>query len=311
MGKISRFVLEYLREIQAEVTQADGVYTVTFPPGRKRRFGGQRRFVFDPQKAQPHVELLEPGSPLLKLLLLDAKQWGGLGTYASKQLPAGTLVYTFQFTTFSSLKKRTAFFTATLGPDATAPRLHEGVPELFDEPAASDLEGPKALERIQNGLALVMPNVETAGRAFAAEAGHESADAFHKSLGRVNEYFEGLRQESFTEEARIKKRLGEIQSKLYFTEDGLRQIKLERERERLTKELYQLKQRRTQSEDRLSTDQQDHVERQRRRYEPKLVVRLVAATLVAEADPGRPSHQLAGAAAVAVEGPPVAAPAPA
>lgn len=304
-------MLDYLREIQAEVAQADGVYTVTFPPGRKRRFGGQRRFVFDPQKAQPHVELLEPGSPLLKLLVLDAKQWGGLGTYTSKELPAGTLVYTFQFTTFSSLKKRTTFVTATLGPDATAPQIHEGVPALFDEPTPSDPPAPKPVERIQNGLAMVLPKVETTGHAFAAEAVRESAEAFRKSLGRVNEYFEGLRQESFTEEARIKKRLGEIQSKLYFTEDGLRQIKLERERDRLTKELYQLKQRRTQSEDKLSTDQQDHVERQRRRYEPKLLIRLVAATLVAAADPGPPSNYLTGASAVAVEGPQVTPPAPA
>lgn len=280
-GKIRNFVLSYLHEIQADVAEADGVYTVSFPPGRKRRFGGQRRFAFDQEKAQPHVEFLEVGSPLLKLMLVDAKQWGGVGVAAPPGVEPGTLAFTFQLTTFSSLKKRTEFVTALLAPEATAPKLHDGIWAVFHEagPAATLA---KAVERVQNALPLVLPSVEAAGREFARDAVRESAEAFHKSLGRVDEYFHGLRQESASEEARIKKRLGEIQSKLYFAEDGLRQLKLERERDRLTQELYQLKQKRSLHEDRLTADHLEHAERQRRRHEPKLSVRLVAATLVTE-----------------------------
>lgn len=286
-AEIQEFVLDYLREIEAEVQQADGVYRVTFPPGRKRRFGGQRRFTFDPAKAQPHVEVLEPGSPLLKLLLLDAKQWGGIGVSAAPGFAPATLLFTFQLTTFSSLKKRTKFVTAALGPDATAPDLAEGIPSIFRESAA-DASYFRDVAKVQNGLAMVLPRVEQTAREFAKEAEKESAEAFYKSLGRVNEYFAGLKQETASEEARIRKRLGEIQSKLYFAEDGLRQLKLERERDRLTQDLYLLKQKRTQHDERLTTDQLEHVERQRRRHEPKLSVRLVAATLIT--NPAPPSR---------------------
>lgn len=280
-ARIRDFVLSYLDEIQADVHESGGVYTVDFPPGRKRRFGRQRRFVFDAEKSQPGVEVLEPGSPLLKLLLLDARLWGGLGIEYTDELPPGTIAYSFQFNTYSSLKRRTRFVTAILEPRATGPRLQEGVPDFGrTDPRIEAGQDAGAAKRMQESLALVMPTVESAARAFAQDAVRESHEAFRKYLGRVNEYFQGLRQESAGEEARIRKRLGEIQSKLYFTEDGLRQLKLERERDRLTQELYQLKQKRTQGEEKLSSDQTEHVQRQRRRHEPKLQVRLLGATLV-------------------------------
>ncbi|MBI2077695.1 MAG: hypothetical protein HYT80_04890 [Euryarchaeota archaeon] len=287
-GSLRAFVDQYLREIGAEVREADGILTVVFPPGRKRRFGGERRFTFDPPKSAPGIEVLEPGSPLLKLMFVDAKQWGGLAAAPSANLPLGSVVFTFQFTTFSSLKKRTKFVTATLPPEATRPALADGIAEISGPDGSAETPFPKEAERLQNLLPMVMPAIEDAARDFGRDAVAESTAEFTKSLGRVNEYFEGLRQQTFSEEARIRKRLGEIQSKLYFAEDGLRQLKLEKERDRLTQDLYHLKQRRTQAEDKLSTDQTDHVERQRRRHEPKLHVRLVAATIVAPASKAPP-----------------------
>jgi hypothetical protein len=44
--------------------------------------------------------------------------------------------------------------------------------------------------------------------------------------------------------------------------------------------LYQLKQKRTAGEEKLGSDEADHVARQRRRHEPKLQIRLLGATLI-------------------------------
>lgn len=283
-AELQSFVLEYLQEIEADVKEAEGIYQVVFPPGRKRKFGGERKFTFDPEKVQPHVEVLEPGSPLLKLLVLDAKAWGGVGVSAATGFAPGTLLFTFQLTTFSSLKKRTKFVTAILSPDATSPQMQDGISSLFRQ-TTPDAASFRDMAKVQDALPMVLPRVEVVARDFAKEAEKESAEAFYKSLGRVNEYFAGLKQETASEEARIRKRLGEIQSKLYFAEDGLRQLKLERERDKLTQDLYLLKQKRTQHDERLTTDQTEHVERQRRRHEPKLSIRLVAATLVTNAAP--------------------------
>lgn len=286
-AELQSFVLEYLKEIEAEVKEADGIYHVVFPLGRKRKFGGERKFTFEPDKVQPHVEVLEPGSPLLKLLVLDAKAWGGIGVSAATGFAPGTLLFTFQLTTFSSLKKRTKFVSAILSPDATSPQMSEGIASIFRQ-TTPDAASFRDMAKVQNALPMVLPRVEQVAREFAKEAEKESAEAFYKSLGRVNEYFAGLKQETASEEARIRKRLGEIQSKLYFAEDGLRQLKLERERDKLTQDLYLLKQKRTQHDERLTTDQTEHVERQRRRHEPKLSIRLVGATLVTNAAPNRP-----------------------
>jgi hypothetical protein len=305
--EIQGFVLEYLREIEAEVREAEGVYTVVFPAGRKRRFGGERRFTFDAQRVQNHVELLEPGSPLLKLFLEDAKAWGGIGVLSTPGYAPGTILFTFQLTTFSSLKKRTKFATAILSPDATSPQVTDGVAPVFRQ-QASDATSFRDLAKIQNALPMVLPRIEGVASDFAKAAVKESAEAFAKSLGRVNEYFAGLKQETASDETRIRKRLGEIQSKLYFAEDGLRQLKLERERDRLTQELYVLKQKRTQHEEKLSTNQVEHIERQRRRHEPKLSIRLVSATLVTNPSPVAPRPPPAPAAAE--RAPPVASQAP-
>lgn len=275
---VQDFVLSYLREIRAEVQEADGVYHAAFPLGWKRRFGRERRFTFDPTRLQPHVELVEPGSPFLKLLLADAERWGGVGLVGTGQLPEGAVVFTFQFEAFSSVRKRTAFAHALIPPTGE-PRIVAGIPLLRDVQPPRTHERVDA-ERLKGLLPPVLGPLEQMAREFAHETLRESQDGFEKAIVRVRQYYEGMKQETFLEEARIRKRLGKIQSKLYFTEDGLRELKLQREQEKLTKELYTLKQRKTHSEDTLVKDESDHVEKQRRRHEPKLRIRLIGVTLV-------------------------------
>lgn len=301
------FTLDFLRLIGAEVREAHGVYTAAFPLGWKRRFGKERRFTFEPERRQAQVELVEAGSPFLKLMLVDAKTWGGVGAVASSRWPPDSLVFTFQFEAFSSLRKYTAFCHAVLPPDATAATVAMGPPDL-EGAAAPGNRPPPSEDRVEALLPMVVPAVEPAGREFAAEAVRDSQDAFSKSIGRVQQYFQGLKHETFLEEARIRKRLGEIQSKLYFTEDGLRELKLQREQEKLTRELHELRQRNLQAEDTLRGDESGHLEKQRRRHEPKLRIRLVAVTLVAA--PASPTDVVPAAASSRGPKAPAAAPAP-
>jgi predicted nucleic acid-binding Zn-ribbon protein len=134
-----------------------------------------------------------------------------------------------------------------------------------------------------------MPSVERAGRAFAEDTVKESHESFHKAMERVQDYFKGLHQDTFLEEARIRKRLGEIQSKLYFTEDGLRELKLQREAEKLTRELHAIKKRNVQAQQTFTEDREKHADQQRRRHEPKLRIRLVSAAVVRAPAPAAPA----------------------
>lgn len=277
---VESFILGYLREIGADLAESDGVWTAAFPPGRKRRYGRQRRFTFDPDRRREHVELVEAGSPFLKMLLLDAKPWGSVGALSSPAWPAGTLLYTFHVESYSSVRKRTHFVAAALEPGAAEPRVVDGFPSAFEAEPAEAADAGADVGALESGLERVVPAVERAARSFGQEAVRESHEAFQKAVQGVQHYFQGVRQETFLEEARIRKRLGEIQSKLYFTEDGLRELKLQREQERLTRDLHELRKRNTRASDTISQEREGHIERQRRRHEPKLRIRLVAATRV-------------------------------
>jgi hypothetical protein len=278
-ARIRSFVLDYLEEIGAQVREAGGVYTVEFPTGFRRRYGRERQITFDADHRRDHVELLEPGSPLLKSLVADARLWGGLGVVATSVHPPHTRVYTFLIETYSSARKRTAFLHAVVEPGADV-AVRAGVPDLFEAPPEDAAKWGGDKEALRTGIEMVLPRVEEAARNLAAEALRESHDAFAKAMARVHDYFTGLHQDTFLEEARIRKRLGEIQSKLYFTEDGLRELKLQREADRLSTELHALKKRNTQAQEALQADRDKHAETLRRRHEPKLRIRLIAATLV-------------------------------
>jgi hypothetical protein len=281
----SHFVRHYLDAIHAQVEEKDGVLSVEFPPGRKRRFGRRRKLSFEESVQAQQTELIEPGSPLLKRMLEDASAFGGLGVAYDEGRPEGTLIYTFQFTLVTSLRKRVAFVNATYGRGYETPFLSEGIPELASQ--AAPFADPAALDpdEAKRHLKAIMPHVQKAAMQFAGPGLEETRKAFLKGAERVAAYFTNLRQEAFQKEARLRKRLGEIQSKLYFTEDGLREIKLEKEREKITQQLREIKHDNTQEEQRLLEQEQEQLERQRRRYAPKLNVRLIGVTAL--------SHRLA------------------
>lgn len=276
---LQRFVLDYLAEIGADVREEEGLHAVTFPTGFRRKYGRERRITFDPEKRREQVELVEAGSPFLKLLLNDAKAWGALSVYPTDAYPAGSRLYTFQLEAYSSAKKRTKFVWALLEWGHNEPVVSEGVPSVFDVRPADEARASGDLDDLRLGLEAVLPAIERAGRLFAEEAVRESREAYAKAMERVADYFKSLNQDTHLEEARIRKRLGEIQSKLYFTEDGLRELKLQREQDRLTEELHALKKRNTAAQEGMSAERGKQAELLRRRHEPKLRIRLVAATL--------------------------------
>lgn len=300
------FVFDYLKEIGASVREEAGVYTAESPAGRKRLLGKARRFTFEAESRVGQTELVDVGSPFLKVLLSDAKKWGALSAYPSDQFPAGSRIYTFQFEAFSSARKRSHFATAVLEPGSQEPTLANGVLPVFAaRPGAPRSNAPLDVNALKEGLAAVLPAVERAGRIWCAPAVEESKESFYQSIERVRQYFQGMKQDTFLEEARIRKRLGEINSKLYFTEDGVRERKLQGEADRLTEELHALKKKNTQTSVVLEAEGEGAVDKQRRRHEPKLRIRLVAATLIVTQAPPAPAQPPAIPPA---QGPPAPAP---
>lgn len=278
------FVRSYLDAVGADVhEEQEGVLTVAFPSGRKRAFGRERRIAFDEAHRADHVEVMEPGSPLLKQIVEDAvAHFGGVGVVHDEGRPDGTTIFSFRLTLYTALKKEVRFLTATTGPGYDEPYVDEGLPEFVFEDAPAGDPAAYDHEAVQEALETVQPAVRKAADAFARPGLEEAAKLYKKNAQRVAEYYRHLRDEAFRQEARLRKRLGEVQSKLYFTEDGLREIKLEKERDRITRKLREMKQQNTEQEQELEQQEEEHLQRQRRRYEPKLSVHLVGVTVLTE-----------------------------
>jgi hypothetical protein len=282
---IEGFVRSYLAAIEAGVEADEGgrVLKVAFPPGRKRRFGRTRRISFDPAARGDHVEVLEPGSPLLKQIVEDAQQtFGGVGVLQDSGRPEGTVVYTFHLTLFSALRKRVEFLTVTWGPGYDEPFVDHGLPAFVADPLPQGDPSVYDAQAVRQGLEAIQPVVKAAANQFAEPGIREAERLYKENAERVRQYFQNLREEAFGTEARLRKRLGEIQSKLYFTENGLREIKLEKERDKVTAQLRELKQRHSEGDQKLASEEQDQLERQRRRYEPKLSVHLVGVSVLTQ-----------------------------
>lgn len=278
------FVRSYLDAVGADVhEEEEGILAVAFPSGRKRAFGRERLIAFDEAHRADHVEVMEPGSPLLKQIVEDAiGTFGGVGVVQDEGRPDGTTVFSFRLTLYTALKKRVQFLTATTGPGYDEPFVREGLPEFVFEKAPPGDPAAYDHEAVQEALASVQPAVRKAADAFARPGLEEASKLYKKNAERVTDYYQHLREEAYRKEARLRKRLGEIQSKLYFTEDGLREIKLEKERDRITRQLRELKQQNTEQEQALEAQEEEHLQRQRRRYEPKLSVHLVGVTVLTE-----------------------------
>lgn len=110
------------------------------------------------------------------------------------------------------------------------------------------------------------------------EIREEAQEELRRTEKRLEAYYDKQKEELRQNEAKLRRKLGEINSRLYFTEDGVRERKLELEREKIEKALHEAVFKNNRSEEQLDKELEERLGREREKNEPRLELQLIGAT---------------------------------
>lgn len=101
-----------------------------------------------------------------------------------------------------------------------------------------------------------------------------------KTQERLAAYYEQMRDETRREDVRLRRRIGEINAKIFYTEDRIRLLRLEKERDLLAEELDKVKKKSRRALEHLELEEHERLSKEAERARPTVKIRLVAATRV-------------------------------
>ncbi len=101
-----------------------------------------------------------------------------------------------------------------------------------------------------------------------------------KTQERLQAYYEQMRDETRREDVRLRRRIGEINAKIFYTEDRIRLMRLEKERDMLAEELDKVKKKSRRALEHLELEEHERLAKEAERARPTVKIRLVAATRV-------------------------------
>jgi hypothetical protein len=279
-NELSRFMRRFMRAVEAEVQVDDGVTTLRLPRQYWKRLGGVHQFttdleVFDQRDGE--IELLSLGSNFIQTAIKFLEEAGAVGQLrtAEVDVPATLLYYRYYIETLRSEVEAFASVTVSDNGDVVAvagglQRIPDGEPVTPSAALAADV-WEAALERGRFEVgSLIVPALQ--------EKREEAADEMRRAEKRLEKKYQRLIDETRKEEARLRRKLGEIRNRLYFTEDGVRERKLEGERDKVMAQLHDLKFRNNRREEQLEQEYAERMTREKEKHEPRLVVELVGAT---------------------------------
>ncbi len=101
-----------------------------------------------------------------------------------------------------------------------------------------------------------------------------------KTQERLAAYYEQMRDESRREDVKLRRRIGQINAKIFYTEDRIRLLRLEKERDLLAEELDKVKRKSRRAMEHLELEERERLAKEAERARPTVKIRLVAATRV-------------------------------
>lgn len=287
------FTRRFLDHIGAEYTEPlSGVLDVKAGVGHAELLRKAHLLVFDPAiypaVEEQQAELLTPASPLFRNMLALAADVGPVGVVRTKRATPYTL-YHYHVHLEGLSYEWTQIVTVGVDEDgdqvAEVPTVRELLEDLGkgngryeaveanavpkDEakvPEASIAAAPLLLKRTISGKL-----DELAG---AVETG------LRKTQERLHAYYEQMRDEIRREEIKLRRRIGELNSKIWYTEDKIRLMRMEKEREMLSAELKESKEKTKRTLEHLAMEEQERMAKEAERARPGIRLRLAAATRV-------------------------------
>jgi len=287
-NEVRRFIDAFVDATGSEVEEARGVTTVRLPRTFWKRLGGVHSFTADPDVFEENpgeTELLNLGSRFVQDLMAYLQQDGCAGQLRTAEVDkSATLLYYRYF--LETIRSETeSFVSVMIGDDGDVLDVIEGletVPDGEPVPEPRPLSGDQWADLMEKARfevgSLIVPILQ--------KKREEAAEELRRTEKRLEEYYERLKEEIRMDEAKIRRKMGEIRNRLWFTENGIRERKLEEQYEKLEKQLHDLTFKNNRRVEELDNELKDRLGREREKNEPRLTVELIGATRLVPAEEG-------------------------
>ncbi len=299
--EVRAFVSRFLATTGAETEEADHVTTVKLPRTYWKRMGGLHHYTTDPEtfdEKDGEVELLSLGSKFVQGAMETLGEDGALGVVRTPAVARPTTALYYRYFIETVRSELEAFITVQVDDNGqVAALLQELAPVPEGEPhdggsgltasAWSDLE-EKARGEVGN---LLVPILQAKREEAQAEVRHAEK--------RLEGYYERQKEEIRAEEAKIRHKRGQIRNRLWFTESGVRERKLEDQDRDLEKQLHDLTFRNNRKVEDLDKELKDRLAKEQEKNEPRLQVELIGATRLVPAKAGTAAALASSRAAAA------------
>ncbi len=281
LQEVQRFVGAFVRAVDADMTEEEQVTKVTMPRNYWKRIGGTHKFTTDPETFEEldgEVEYLSLGSDFVRKAIELLQHDGHTGCVRTAEVdePATLLYYRYFIETIRSEVE--AFVSVTLDDAGNVLDIDEDLRPIPDaEPCLAREEDrlagewEKLAENARFEVADVVVPVLNQKR-------DEALEELRRVEKRLEEYFERQKEEIRHNEMKIRRKMGDIRNRLYFTEDGIRERKLEQDYEKLEKQLHESTFKNNRKIEELDSDLQERLAKEREKNEPRLQIELIGAT---------------------------------
>lgn len=279
-AEVQDFVSSFLAAAEAEVESTDNVTTVKLPRTYWKRMGGLHTYTTDAEtfeNKEGEVELLSLGSKFVQGAMEVLQEEGAVGQLRTKAVTEPTLQLYFRYFIETLRSEMESFLTIHVSEDGKVLKVEEALADFPDgEPMRQhtgmgsvrwDDLAEKARFEIGNLLAPILQKKR-----------EEAQEEVRRTEKRLEAYYEGLKEEIRSDEAKIRRKMGDIRNRLWFTENGVRERKLEEQFGSLETNLHDMTFKNNRRVEELDKELKERLAREHEKNEPRLVVELIGAT---------------------------------
>ncbi len=280
-AEVQGFVTGFLEAAEAEVEESRKVTTVKLPRTFWKRLGGLHTYTTDAETFEEkdgEVEYLGLGSKFVQGVMEVLQDEGAVGQVRSPDVAEPTLQLYYRYFIETLRSEMEAFVTVHLAEDGRMLKVDEGLPA--EAPAGEPAKDPSPVsqarwdamvEKARHQIGeLLVPIMQKKREEAQAEVA--------RTEKRLEDYYERMKEEIRADEAKIRRKMGDIRNRLWFTENGVRERKLEDQFGGLEAQLHDLTFKNNRRVEELDKELKDRLAREQEKNEPRLVVELIGAT---------------------------------
>ena len=284
--EVNKFVGQFLAAAGADREETDHITTVKLPRTYWKRLGGLHTYTTDAETFElkdGEVELLGLGAKFVQGVMEVLQEESPVGQLRTAEVDEPTTQLYFRYFIETIRSEMEAFVTVRITDDGDVTGVEETLAEL---PLGEPAEGPLTLTAAQWTDLQEKSRFEVGNilQPIQQKKREEAMEEVRRTEKRLEEYYERLKEEIRMDEAKIRRKMGDIRNRLWFTENGVRERKLEDQFTSLEASLHDMTFKNNRRVEELDKELKDRLAREQEKNEPRLVVELIGATRLLPAE---------------------------